>query len=315
MWASFAQAVGSTLMPVPGSEIAKEVDSLYIFLLVSSTIGSLLVIGGMIYFAVKYRRKSDTQKSAYITHSHVLEFLWSFIPFLVFMVVFAWGWVVYDKMRSFPEDAFEVHVVGKQWSWEFVYKSGRTSPELVVPSGRPIKLIMTSLDVLHSMFIPSMRIKQDIIPNRYTAIWFDAQLEGEFHIFCTEYCGTAHSGMITKLQVVSPAEFEEWLANDPYKGMSLAEIGKQVYTVKGCVACHNLDSVKKIGPGFAGMWGANREFTDGTSGVVDENYIRESMLKPTAKVVKGFPPAMPTFAGQIKENEITALIEYFKTLK
>lgn len=315
MWSSFAWAESSSLMPVAGSEIAREVDNLYVFILWASAISCFLLIGGMIYFSIKYRRKTQNDKTPYITHNHFLEFLWSFIPFVIFMVVFAWGWWVYDKMRSFPEDAFEVHVTAKQWSWEFQYKSGRTSNELVVPTGKPIKLIMSSVDVLHSLFIPSMRVKQDVIPGRYTALWFDPQVEGEFHIFCTEYCGRDHSGMITKMQVVSQAEFEKWLEHDPYKGLSLAEIGQKVLNLKGCVACHNTDATKKVGPGFAGIWGSSRTLADGASVTADENYIRESILNPNAKVVQGFPPAMPTFQGQIKDNEITAIIEFLKTLK
>ena len=314
-WSSGAWAGPSSLMPVAGSEIASEVDSLYKFLLVISAISCFLLIGGMIYFAYKFRRKTNNDKTAYITHNHFLEFLWSFIPFVIFMVVFAWGWWVYDKMRTFPEDAFEVHVVAKQWSFEFVYKSGKTSPELVVPEGRPIKLVMTSMDVLHSFFIPSMRVKQDIIPGRYAGIWLQPQLQGEFRIFCTVYGGRGHSAMITKMQVVTPQEFEVWLANDPFKGLSLAEIGQKLYTMKGCVACHNLDATKKVGPGFAGLWGQQRKFTDGSSVAVNEDYIRESILNPNAKVVEGFTPAMPTFMGQIKDKEITAIIEFFKTLK
>lgn len=315
MLTSVAWAQSSSLMPVPGSDIAKQVDSLYTFLLVASAIACFLLIGGMVYFAYKYRRKTDSDKTPYITHSHVLEFLWSFIPFVIFMVVFAWGWWIYDEMRDFPEDAFEVHVVGKQWSWEFQYKSGRTSPELVVPVDRPIKLIMTSVDVLHSFFIPSMRVKQDVLPNRYTAIWFHSNLEGEFNIFCTEYCGVEHSSMITKMRVVSQTEFDEWLENDPNAGLSLTEIGKKTLTTKGCVACHNLNETKKIGPGFKGIWDSTREFTDGSSAKADENYIRESILNPNKQIVKGYAPAMPTFQGQIKDQEITAIIEFLKTLK
>lgn len=315
MFASVAWGQSGSLMPVPGSEIARQVDSLYTFLLITSAIGCLLLIGGMIYFALKYRRKTEEDKTPYITHSHILEFLWSFIPFVLFMVVFGWGWWIYDQMRSFPEDAFEVHVVGKKWSWEFQYKSGRTSPELVVPVGKPVKLIMTSMDVLHSFFVPSMRVKQDVIPSRYTALWFEPELEGEFNIFCTEYCGTEHSSMITKMQVVSQEEFEEWLANDPMKGLTMAEFGEKTVKAKGCVACHNLDASRKVGPGFKGIWGAQREFTDGTSAIADENYIRESILNPNAKIVKTYAPGMPTFQGQIKDKEISAIIEYLKTIK
>lgn len=315
MWSSVAFAQSSSLAPIAGSEIARHYDTLYEFLLIASAISCILLIGGMIYFAFKYRRKSANDKTGYITHDHRLEFLWSFIPFVIFMIVFGWGWWLYNEMRTFPEDAFEVHVVGKQWSWEFQYKSGRSSNELVVPVNTPIKLIMTSTDVLHSFFIPSMRVKQDVIPNRYTAIWFEPEIRGEFHVFCTEYCGVDHSAMITKMQVLSKEDFEQWLADDPFKGLSMAEIGEKLLTTKGCVACHTTDGVKKIGPSFKGIWAANRSFTDGTSAKADENYIRASILNPNTQVVQGYAPAMPTFQGQIKDKEISAIIEYFKTLK
>lgn len=315
MWSSVAWA-GRSFMPVAGSEVAEKLDSLYSFLLISSAISCVLLIGGMIYFAVKYRRKSANDKTAYITHNHFLEFLWSFIPFVLFMVVFAWGWWIYDESRDFPEDAFEVHVVGKQWAWEYLYKSGRQSVDLVVPQNRPVKLIMTSQDVLHSFFIPSMRVKQDVLPGRYTAIWFESKLAGEFNVFCTEYCGTKHSNMISMMKVLPEAEFEEWLANDPTKGMSLAEQGQNLLKLKGCVACHSSDGSRVIGPTFKGLWNAKREFADGSNALADANYIRESILNPNAKIVKTYPAgAMPTFQGQIKEAEITAIIEYFKSLK
>lgn len=304
-----------SFMPVAVTEIAQQVDKLYSFLVWASFISCVLVIGGMTYFAVKYRRRSDNDKTAYISHNTTLEFLWSFIPFVIFMVAFAWGWIVYHDMRSMPKNAFEVHVVGQKWYWDFQYKSGRkTSGEFYVPQGEPVKLIMASRDVLHSFYIPGMRIKQDVVPGRYSALWFNAEKIGVFNVFCTEFCGDGHSAMLAKVHVLPRAEFDQWLMNDPYKGLSVAQIGEKVFSSK-CLACHNVTAEKKVGPGFAGLFGKERQFTDGTKAIADENYIRSSILNPGGQIVAGYPNAMTVFQGQISEEELNGVIEYIKGLK
>ncbi len=312
-WSSVARA--SSLMPVQGTEIAKQVDQLYVFLLWASFVSCVLVIGGFIYFSFKYKRQSDNDKTAYITHNNVLEFTWSFIPFLIFMGVFGWGWWVYSNMRSAPKDALEVQVIGQKWDWAFLYKSGKSSPaELVVPVNTPIKLVMTSRDVIHSFFVPAFRIKQDVVPGRYTSLWFNAKKEGNFQVFCTEYCGDQHSAMLAKVRVVSSEQYSEWLQNDPYKGLSMLDIGQKVYSVR-CIACHSTTDQKGVGPGFAGLFGKERKFEGGAVAVADENYIRESILNPNAKVLETYPAGvMPTFAGQLSEEEIMGAIEYVKSL-
>lgn len=309
------RAAASSFMPVQATDIAQRVDSLYGFLLAASLIACALVIGGFIYFAFKYKRRTENDETPYITHNNLLEFLWSFIPFVIFMVVFAWGWWIYHDMRSFPKDATEIHVVGQKWYWDFVYKSGRRlSGEVYVPVGEPVKLIMTSTDVLHSFFIPGFRIKQDVVPGRYTALWFEANKVGSFQVFCTEYCGDQHSAMLAKLHVVPREQYEDWLRNDPYKGLSLAEVGEKVFQGR-CIACHKTDDTVNIGPGFAGLIGKERKFADGSTAVADVNYIRNSITNPNSQVVAGFPEGvMPTFAGQLSEQEMTGIIEYIKTL-
>ncbi|MCB0415490.1 MAG: cytochrome c oxidase subunit II [Bdellovibrionales bacterium] len=309
-------AYADTFAPPEGTHIARQWDSLYSFILWASLIASVMVVAGMIYFALKYKRRSDNDTTAYITHNNTLEFLWSFIPFVFFLIMFGWGWKVYHEMRNAPKGAFEIHVTGQKWNWTFDYKSGKkTDAEFVVPVNTDIKLIMTSKDVIHSFYIPAFRIKQDVVPGRYTSLWFNADKIGDFQIFCTEYCGTGHSAMLAKVKVVEKEKFEEWLANDPYKGLSLVEVGKKVFDGK-CTACHNITTEKKVGPGFFGLFGKSRSFADGSSTTADENYIRESVLKPNSKVVQGFPAGvMPTFAGQIADNEIRGVIEYIKTLK
>src|SRR5665213_3666007 len=220
----------SHFMPPQATEIAQGVDKLYGFLLVTSFISCVLVIGGLIYFAMKYRRTSENQKTPYISHNTTLEFLWSFIPFVLFMVVFVWGWIVYSRMRTMPEDALEIAVQGQKWNWSFTYKNGRTSSaEFYVPVGQDVRLVMGSTDVIHSFYVPAFRTKQDVVPGRYSNIWFKAEHEGDYQVFCAEYCGDGHSAMMAKVHVVSREKFEDWLSNDPYKGLAPVEVGRKVY--------------------------------------------------------------------------------------
>jgi len=307
----------SVFTPPQGTEIAARYDSLYAFLLWASLIACLILIGGMVYFVLKYKRKTDHDKTAYISHSTLLELTWSFIPLVIFLVVFVWGWILYHNMRAMPKDALEVHVYGRQWAWDFVYKSGKKiTNEFVVPVKKDVKLLMTSNDVIHSFYIPSMRIKQDAVPGRYTAMWFNAQKTGDYHVFCTEFCGAAHSQMLAKLKVVSEEEFERWLQESDDE-LTLAQKGAKLSNSKGCVACHSVDGSLKVGPTWKGLWErSGHEMLDGTKVTVDENYLRESILAPNAKVVKGYPAGvMPTYQGQLSEDELSALIEYIKELK
>ncbi|MES3038046.1 MAG: cytochrome c oxidase subunit II [Bdellovibrionota bacterium] len=306
-------------MPTSATDIADRVDNLYAFLLISSFIGCVILIGGMVYFVYKYKRKTDTDKTPYITHNALLEFLWSFIPLVIFLAVFAWGWLVYHDMRQMPKDALEVHIFGKQWAWEMQYKSGvKTSNLLKVPINKDVKLIMTSNDVLHSFYVPSFRIKQDVIPGTYTALWFNANKMGDFHIFCTEYCGTQHAGMLGTLQVVSQEDYDKWLEEESLVStLPLAQRGEKIFQVKACASCHSVkDNSIKVGPPLFQRFGAQEQLVDGSSHPIDENYVRESVLAPNAKIVKGFQPnVMPSFQGQLSEVELSALVEYIKTLK
>lgn len=312
-----SRAYADSYMPPAATEIAERLDSLYGFLVWSSFIASVLVIGGFIYFAFAYKRRSENDKTAYITHNNTLEFTWSFIPFVIFMLVFGWGWYIYKDMRTFPKDSLEIHVIGQKWNWNFIYKNGKeTVEEMVVPVDTPVKMIITSKDVLHSFYVPAFRVKQDAVPGRYTATGFTVKKKGTFQIFCTEYCGDAHSSMLAKVRVVSKEEYEEWLKKgDPYEGMSLAEVGQKIYSQR-CIACHNTSGQKKVGPGFKGIWQAKRDLVGGGVAVADENYIRESIYNPKAKVVAGYENAVMTaFAGQLDEREVTGIIEFLKTLK
>lgn len=312
------KAMAGTFMPVQGTEIAKRVDNLYGFLLVVSFISCAILIGGMIYFAVKYKRKTQNDKTAYISHDTRLEVLWSVVPLIIFLFVFAWGWIIYNDMRAMPKNALEIQVTGKQWAWTAEYKNGVRSTEVVVPVNKDVKLILASEDVIHSFFVPSFRIKQDAVPGRYTTLWFNSQKLGEFHVFCAEYCGTSHSGMITKLKVVSQEDFEKWLIEESEVGqLPMAQRGAKYFKTRACASCHNVDTAAaKIGPSLFQRWGKESIQDDGTKILFDENHVRESVMKPQAHIAAGFPKPspMPSFQGQLSEAELSALIEYLKGL-
>ncbi len=336
---------GSTYMPPAATQIAAEVDTIYSFLLYTSLISFILIMGGLFWFIYKYQRRSANDKTAYITHDHTLEFVWSFVPFVIFMFVFFWGWKVYHDMRNVPADALEIQVMAKKWDWRFTYKSGKEvrseldansqklPPMLYVPTGRPVKLIMgsekivegskdpTDRPVLHSFFIPSARVKQDVVPGRYTMLWFNFDQPGEYNVFCTEYCGGGHFSMRAMIKAVPPAEFDQWLSGDASGGgvekvLSLADKGRKVYANYACLGCHTVDGKSGTGPTFKGLWGRTESIQGGGKVTVDENYLRESILNPNAKIVAGFPAGqMPAFAGILKDDDVTAVIEFIKTLK
>jgi cytochrome c oxidase subunit 2 len=315
-WSLVLWGQESRYKPPAGTTIAEQYDNLYAFLLGASFIACVILIGGMIFFALKYKRKSNNDKTAYISHNVKLEFLWSFIPFVIFMGAFVWGWIIYHDMRKMPTDALEIHVYGFQWGWDFVYKNGKkTTNNFVVPANRDVKLILTSRDVIHSFFIPSMRIKQDAVPGRYTALWFHSNKVGNYHFFCTEFCGAAHSQMIGRMKAVSNEEFEQFLVEND-EDLTLAQRGEKLSNSRGCVACHSLDGTRKVGPSWKGLWGLQgHAMADGSTLTVDENYMRESILLPNAKIVRGYSAGvMPSYQGQLSEDELTAIIEFIKEL-
>ncbi|EMY76717.1 cytochrome c oxidase, subunit II [Leptospira weilii serovar Ranarum str. ICFT] len=321
-------------MPVQASEVAKSVDNLYLFLLVSSLISFVILIGGMTWFIFKYRRKTDADKTAYITHNTLAEFLWSFIPLVIMIVIFWWGWMIFADLRKVHDKGdIEIHVTARQWQWTFKYANGVTvvSPNatekldtlfqpngIYVPVGKTIRLVMTSQDVLHSFFVPAFRNKMDVIPGRYTTLVFTPTEKGDFVVYCTEFCGTSHSNMLSAIRVVDSETYDQWYAAAEKASKTQlppAELGKKLYAEKACAGCHSLDGSRLVGPSYKGLFGSAREFESGAGVTADENYIRKSILQPTAQVVKGYAPAMPSYQGQLSDDEINALIEYIKTLK
>jgi cytochrome c oxidase subunit II len=239
------------------------------------------------------------------------------IPLFLVIAIFVWGFKGFVNLRTVPKDALEIHVQAQKWSWLFTYPNGYTDTELHVPVDRDVRVIIQSTDVLHSLFIPAFRVKMDAVPGRYTDLWFNATKTGAFPIFCTEYCGTAHSDMLSQTIVHEPGGYERWLeeADRAREQMDPVELGQQLYTQQGCATCHSTDGSVRVGPTWKGIFGATHAMTDGTRVVVDENYLRESILQPQARIREGFAPSMPTYQGRLKDFEITALIEYIKTLQ
>ena len=308
---------GSFWMPVQASTFAGEVDTIFYFIYWLCVAFFILIVGATGYFAWAYRKRSDDDRTSPIRGNHQLEVLWSAIPSILLVVMFAWGFSAFMDQQKAPADAIDISITGQKWSWTMTYENGgQDGNHLVVPVNQPVELTMHSVDVLHSFYIPAFRVKRDVIPNRYTTIWFEATELGTFHIFCTEYCGDLHSDMIGTVDVVTQEQYEEYLGTlqGCADGESLADCGARIYTRQGCSACHSVDGSTIIGPTFQNLFGAERAFTDGTSAVADENYIRQSVMEPNSQIVEGFAPAMPTYAGRIDDEEITALIAYIRSL-
>ena len=299
------------LWPQQASSTAGNVDALFIFLLIVSGMMTLLIFTAVVYFAARYRHRKGIPAEQ-IEGSTPLELTWSIIPLGVFLVIFAWGAVVYFKSRTPPRDATEVYVVAKQWMWKLEHAEGqREINELHVPVGRDVKLIMTSQDVIHSFFVPAFRMKQDVVPGRYTVAWFRATKPGRYHLFCTQYCGTQHSGMIGDIVVHEPAQYEAWMSGGTTGPLSAT--GEKIFSELGCVTCHKMDGTGR-GPNLQGVFGKPVSLEDGRVVTADENYIRECILDPGARRVKGFQPIMPTFQGLVSEEQVNALVAYVKSM-
>ena len=294
--------------------MASRVDALYFFLVGLTLFFSLLIAGLIVFYAVKYRRRTPGSVGASIHGGLLLEVAWSVIPLLITMVIFVWGASVYFAMARAPEETLNIYVVGKQWMWKFQHLDGqREINELHVPLGRPVKLIMTSEDVIHDLFVPAFRMKADVIPGRYTNIWFQSTKPGRYHLFCAEYCGTRHSGMIGEVVVMGPTEYQTWLSGGAPEG-SLASTGAKLFQDLACNTCHRPDAQGR-GPVLEGLFGKSVQLLSGETVTVDEAYVRESILTPAAKVTAGFQPIMPAFQGLVSEEQLLGLIEYVKSLQ
>jgi len=301
------------LFPEQASTIAPDVDHLLYFLLAVAVFFTLLIFGCIFYFAIRYRRRSERELPHVIHGGLTLEILWSVIPFGLTMVMFSWGASIFFQESRPPANALQIYAVGKQWMWKLQHIEGqREINELHIPLGRPVRLTMTSEDVIHSFFVPAFRTKEDVVPGRYSTTWFQPTKPGKYHLFCAEYCGTRHSGMIGWIYVMEPRDYENWLNGGAPTG-SLADEGARLFESLACSNCHKPDGSGRC-PTLVGLFGRNVQLSNGATIKADEGYIRESILQPTAKIVAGYQPLMPTFQGLVTEEGVLQLVEYIKSL-
>jgi cytochrome c oxidase subunit II len=297
------------------TNLSASVDSVFLFIMGISLVLLVGVTGTMVYFAVRYRRSRHPQAEN-IEGNLALEIVWTVIPTLLVLAIFWVGWKGFVYMRTVPKDAMLVKVTARMWSWGFAYENGRTSDVLKVPVGRPVKLAITSVDVVHSLSIPAFRVKEDAVPGRENYLWFKPELAGTYDLFCTEYCGMGHSAMVTKVDVMAQQEFDSWYRAAQGKAAAGPD-GAKLFAEKGCAACHSIDGSPKVGPTLKGVFG--HKVTVLTGGkereiAADETYLRRSLVDPNADIVKGFPPIMPPQKDVLTDAEIDAVIEYLKTL-
>jgi cytochrome c oxidase subunit 2 len=302
------------LFPEQASTMAPRVDALLYFLVAVATFFGSLIFILVIVFAIKYRRRSEEEQPAPIKGNLPLEIFWTVIPLGLTMVMFVWGAMLFFDIYYPPSNALEIMVIGKQWMWKIQHPEGqREINELHVPVGRPVKLTMTSEDVIHDFFVPAFRVKKDVLPGGYTTMWFQATKPGEYHLFCAQYCGTQHSGMIGRVVVMQPPEYEKWLSGGA-TGVSMGAAGEMLFQRLGCSTCHRPDGTGQ-GPSLVGLFSRPVELRGARTVTADESYLRESILNPQAKIVAGYQPVMPTFKGLISEDGILQIIAYIKSLK
>jgi cytochrome c oxidase subunit 2 len=299
--------------PIQASTVAGQVDLLLLVLIALSAFFTSIVVILIFYFGIRYRRGNRVDRSDPPTTSLKVEVAWILGLLVLAMGSYTWAAFIYFDISSPPSDAMEVYVVGQQWMWKFQHPTGQQEiNELHVPSGRPVRLIMTSEDVIHSAFVPAFRLKYDVLPGRYTSLWFEATRPGEYHLFCTEYCGTQHSGMIGSVIVMEPRQYQDWLSGSQ-TGAPMAQAGEQLFTQLGCSSCH-ADTSEVRAPQLAGLFGQPVPLEGGGSVTADENYIRESILFPMRQIVAGYEPIMPSYEGRISEEQLLELVSYIKSL-
>jgi cytochrome c oxidase subunit II len=300
------------LFPPEASSISTYADALYFFLILISLVGLVVVAALVVGFSVVYR-KDRNPEATQIEGSTLLEATWTIIPLALFMVCFVWGALLYFRIYNPPTNAMNIYIVGKQWMWKAEHPGGQHEIDaLHVPIGRPVQLTMISQDVFHSFSIPAFRVKREVIPGRYTTVWFEATQAGTYHLFCTQYCGTLHSQMIGQIVAMNPDEYEAWISGST-SGMSLAQNGERLFASLGCNSCHSGDPAAR-GPNLAQVYGERVQLASGSYTFVDDAFLRDSILNPTMHVTAGYAPIMPTYQGQISEEGLIDLVEYIKTL-
>ncbi|MEW6741670.1 MAG: cytochrome c oxidase subunit II [Planctomycetota bacterium] len=304
-------------LPTPASTIAGEVDWLFYFILGIAIVFFVIIVVTMVVFVLKYRRPPGTQPPPSPDHNMALELTWSVIPTILVLAMFYFGFRGYINMLTAPANALEVQVTAQRWKWLFQYPNGYVDGNLHVPVDTPVQLVMRSEDVIHSFYVPDFRVKADVVPGRYRKLWFEATQVGTYDIFCAEYCGTEHSAMRALVEVHSPEGYQEWMdeAANWFKNLPPAEAGARVFQVQGCASCHGADGSGLQGPPLQQKFGREEQFNDGSRVIVDENYIRESILEPNAKIVAGYEQVpMPTYKGRLSDQDISFLIAFIKSL-
>ena len=299
--------------PPEASTFAGHVDALYVFLILVTAFFSLLIGTLVVVFAIKFHRKSPDEVATEVHESALLEIVWTVIPFGLVLVMFGWGASVYFRLSRPPANALDIYVTAKQWMWKLQHTDGhREMNELHVPVGVPVRLTMASEDVIHSFYVPAFRFKRDVVPGRFSTAWFEATKPGKYHLFCAEFCGTRHSNMIGWVYVMTPADYQAWLAGGS-PGESLAAAGAKRFVEHACNTCHG-DQPGARGPSLNGLFGKQVQLANGRTVVADESYIREAIVNPQAVLVAGYPPIMPTFQGLISEEGLLQLVAYVKSL-
>jgi cytochrome c oxidase subunit II len=301
------------LFPDQGSSLAGRVDAIFWSLVTFGLFFSVAICFLIIYFAIKYRRGSRADRTPSGGSSTTIEITWVLIPFLITIGLFVWAAVLYARQFEAPRDAFPIYVLGRQWMWELRHPEGKKEiNQLHLPLGRAVRLTMTSQDVIHSFYVPVFRLKQDVLPGRYTSLWFRPNKLGTYHLFCAEYCGTKHSGMIGWVTVMDPVEYQRWLESGTVQP-SMAEEGASLFRALGCSGCHGLNATVRA-PLLDGVYGHPVPLQSGAVVQADERYIRDSILLPKKEVAAGYDPVMPTFEGRVSEDELLKLIAYIKSL-
>lgn len=320
-------------LPEQASQHARNVDALHYFVIGATTIGAAGVFLAAIYFFVRYRRRSDGDVTPFVSPRVIHEVLFIGGPLALFLLWFAIGFPQYMDLTTPPADATDVYVQGKKWMWKFAYPGGPSSIDaLRVPAGRPVRLLITSRDVIHSFYVPALRLKMDALPGRYTQTWFTADRPGRYEIFCAEYCGLSHSSMLGELIVMPPADFDAWITSQrrglaqsqdaaPVPGerimpaSNVIEEGRRVAAEQGCLKCHSVDGTRHIGPTWTDLYQRDERLVTGKTVRADEGYLTKSMMDPAADLVQGFPNVMPTYQGKMTPPEVAAVVEYIKSLK
>ncbi len=316
-WILAQASSGGFWMPRRASTVAGDVDALFSFIFWLTVFFFCLILVLMVAFVLKYRHREGYEQPAKPpAHSTALELTWTIIPTILVLLIFYFGFRGYLHMSVAPPNAYEINVTARMWHWDFIYPNGYVDSELHIPVDTPVRLVMQSEDVIHSLFIPQFRVKKDVVPGRYNRFWFQATEQGEFDIYCAEYCGNGHSTMLSKVIVHDSAGFNKWLeqASSWETRMTPAEGGKMLVSSRGCLQCHSVDGTRVIGPTLKNVFGEEQNVDGGQKVLADENYIRESLYEPNAKIVAGYTPQMPSYKGSLKDRDVDAIIAYLKSI-